>query len=81
MPPAGFIVLSTHVLRPRGAKHGAIFAVKVQGYLRAGAIAVQSPNEATFESRCRMLLAGSGAYPGTTCMINFLESRIKTQKL
>jgi MFS family permease len=25
--------------------------------------------------------AGSGAYPGTASMINFLESRIKTQKL
>jgi hypothetical protein len=41
------------------------------------AIAVQSSNEATFESRCRSLLTRRCAYPGTACMINFLESRIK----
>jgi hypothetical protein len=29
-------------LRPKGAKHGAIFAVKVQFDLRVGAIAVQT---------------------------------------
>lgn len=42
MSPAGFIVLSTHVSKAVGAKHGAIFAVKVQFDLRAGAIAAQT---------------------------------------
>jgi len=36
--------------------------------------------EASFESRYRMLLAGSGAYPGTTILKICLRSRIEMQK-
>jgi hypothetical protein len=102
-PPAGFIVLRTHVSKAIGSECMARFlpsrykvsyvlarsrykaAKRAENISRCRilinvhwrSIAVQSPNEATFESRCRSLLACSGAYPGTTCMINFLESRIK----
>jgi hypothetical protein len=38
--------------------HGAVFAIMVQGFWTTGAIAVQTCQVITFESRCRILING-----------------------
>jgi hypothetical protein len=38
--------------------HGAVFAIMVQGFWTTGAIAVQTCQVITFESRCRIFIEG-----------------------